>query len=111
MQPEDKVRLLHMIEATDDAIEFIAGISRAELEGDRKTMFAVIRCVEIIGEAASKISDTTRALAPAIPWNAIVGMRNRLVHAYFDVDTDVVWSTVAVELPDLKNRLLALLGE
>jgi uncharacterized protein with HEPN domain len=98
-----------MIEAADNAIAFVAGITRAELEQDRKTMFAVIRCVEIIGEAASKISDSTRTSAPDIPWNAIVGMRNRLVHAYFDVDTDVVWNTATVELPGLKERLQALL--
>lgn len=72
-------------------------------------MFAVIRCVEIIGEAASKVSEKTRSSAPDIPWAAIVGMRNRLVHAYFDVDTDVVWKTVTAELPALKTRLKTLL--
>lgn len=72
-------------------------------------MFAVIRCVEIIGEAASKISDATRISAPDIPWSAIVGMRNRLVHAYFEVDADVVWNTVTVELPGLRDRLKTLL--
>lgn len=109
MPPEDKIRLQHMIEAADNAIAFVAGITRAELEQDRKTMFAVIRCVEIIGEAASRISDATRASAPDIPWNAIVGMRNRLVHAYFDVDADVLWNTVTVELPALRQRLQTFL--
>lgn len=109
MPPEDKVRLLHMVEAAENAVAFVTGMTRAELERDRKTMFAVIRCVEIIGEAASRISDATRASAPDIPWTAIVGMRNRLVHAYFDVDTDVVWNTATVELPGLKDRLKTLL--
>jgi uncharacterized protein with HEPN domain len=109
MPPEDRVRLLHMIEAVDEAISFIADKTPSELENDRKTLFAVIRCVEIIGEAAAKISDATRALAPAIPWSAMVGMRNRLVHAYFDVDTDVVWKTVTIELPGLRNRLKLLI--
>lgn len=109
MPPEDRIRLLHMIEAAEAAIEFAAGSSRAELERDRKTLFAVIRCVEIIGEAAAKLSAETREAAPDVPWSAIVGMRNRLVHAYFDVDTDVVWKTVTAELPALKDRLQALL--
>lgn len=109
MQPEDRIRLLHMIEAAENAINFVAGGSRAELEQDRKTLFAVIRCVEILGEAAARLSDGARAAAPDIPWSAIVGMRNRLVHAYFDVDVDVVWKTVTVELPALKIRLHSML--
>lgn len=109
MLPEDRVRLLHMIEAADNAMSFVAGRSRPEIDQDRKTLFAVIRCVEIIGEAAGRISEATRAAAPDIPWSAIVGMRNRLVHAYFDVDVDVVWKTVTVELPALRSRLQSLL--
>lgn len=69
----------------------------------------MIRCIEIIGEAAARIGETTRARAPDIPWNIIVGMRNRLVHAYFDVDTQVVWKTTHTELPALKERLQTLL--
>jgi uncharacterized protein with HEPN domain len=109
MPPEDRVRLLHMIEAADEAISFVGDTSRAALESDRKTLLAVIRCVEIVGEAAAKVSDATRQGAPDIPWAAIVGMRNRLIHAYFDIDVDVVWKTVTVELPDLKARLQTLL--
>jgi uncharacterized protein with HEPN domain len=111
MLPEDRVRLLHMIEASDNAMSFVAGRSRPDIDQDRKTLFAVIRCVEIIGEAAGRISEATRAAAPDIPWSAIVGMRNRLVHAYFDVDVDVVWKTVTVELPALKQRLQGLLSQ
>jgi uncharacterized protein with HEPN domain len=109
MLPEDKVRLLHMIEAADDAIGFVADTTRGELERDRKTLLAVLRCVEIVGEAAARISEGTRASAPDIPWSAIVGMRNRLVHAYFDIDVDVVWKTVTIELPPLAKRLRQLL--
>ena len=109
MPPEDRVRLLHMIEAADEAISFVADKICAELENDRKTLFAVIRCVEIIGEAAAKVSEATRSTAPDVPWSAIVGMRNRLVHAYFDVDTEVVRKTVTAELPWLRSRLQQLL--
>lgn len=109
MPPEDRIRLLHMIEAATEAISFIADKTRTELENDRKTLFAVIRCVEIIGEAAAKVSEATRSTAPDVPWSAIVGMRNRLVHAYFDVDSEVVWKTVTTELPGLRCRLQQLL--
>jgi len=109
MPPEDRVRLLHMIEAADDALNFVAGFGIAELEQDRRTLFAVVRCVEIIGEAAARLSEATRAAAPDVPWNAIVGMRNRLVHAYFDVDTELVWKTVQIELPALRDRLQSLI--
>ena len=105
MPPEDRVRLLHMIEAADEAIRFVAGQSSAMLATDRKTLFAAIRCIEIIGEAAARVSTSTRESAPDVPWSAIVGMRNRLVHAYFDVDADLVWKTISVELPALKARL------
>lgn len=98
-----------MIEAADEAMSFIAGCTPTGLENDRKTLFAVIRCIEIIGEAAARVSDATRNSAPNVPWSAIVGMRNRLVHAYFDVDADLVWKTTSVELPVLKARLQALI--
>ena len=110
MLPEDRVRLLHMIEAADDAIGFVADYTPEKLEGDRKTLFAVIRCIEIIGEAAARVSDSTRATAPDIPWGAIIGMRNRLVHAYFDVDTELVWKTIHAELPALNRRLQELVS-
>lgn len=98
-----------MIEAADEAMSFIAGQTPTGLETDRKTLFAVIRCIEIIGEAAARVSDATRNSAPDVPWSAIVGMRNRLVHAYFDVDADLVWKTTSIELPTLKARLQTLI--
>jgi uncharacterized protein with HEPN domain len=64
-------------------------------------VFALVRAVEIIGEAASKISAEGRDELPAVPWSSIVSMRNRLVHAYFDVDLDILWNTVTEALPPL----------
>lgn len=69
MSPEDRVRQLHMIDAADEAVSFIAGHTPTGMETDRKTLFAVIRCIEIIGEAAARISDATRNSAPDVPWN------------------------------------------
>ena len=71
-------------------------------------VFAIVRALEIIGEAASKISEETRSAHGAIPWKAIIGMRNRLVHAYFDIDVRIVWVAVTEELPALLSQLKAL---
>jgi uncharacterized protein with HEPN domain len=71
----------------------------------------VLRAIEVIGEAANKVSEDIRLVNADIPWMAIVGMRNRLIHAYFDVDTDMVWETVQVEIPDLLTKLTGLLAQ
>jgi uncharacterized protein with HEPN domain len=68
-------------------------------------LFAVLRAIEIIGEAASRVSEETRNMVPAVPWGAVVAMRNRLIHAYFDVDTHIVWKTVTEEIPTLLEEL------
>lgn len=101
MKPDDIIRLRHMIEAGEAALGFIARRSRSDLGSDLMLQFALVRAVEIIGEAASKVSAETRSSAPAIPWPQIVAMRNRLVHAYFDIDRDILWVTVTEEIPDL----------
>lgn len=111
MSPEDRVRLMHMVEAIDNATSFLAGRPRADLDRDRMLLFAVIRCIEIVGEAAGKVSESARQLAPDIPWHAMTGMRNRLTHAYFDVNTEIVWKTATIELPSLRKSLEALLAD
>jgi uncharacterized protein with HEPN domain len=111
MQPEDRTRLHHMIDAAVTVVQFITGRRREDLDDDRMLLFAVVRAIEILGEAASKVSAATRAAAPDIPWSTIVSMRNRLIHGYFDIDTTIVWKTATVEIPDLLQRLRAVLGE
>ncbi len=71
-------------------------------------LFALVRAIEIVGEAASKVGEATREASTDIPWPLIVSMRNRLVHAYFNVDHEVVWKTATEELPQLLPRLRAL---
>lgn len=68
-------------------------------------LFAVVRAIEIVGEAASKISPAARAEHATIPWSAIIAMRNRLVHAYFEIDTDIMWVAVQQEIPALMLQL------
>jgi uncharacterized protein with HEPN domain len=97
-----------MIEAAESAVQFMAGRSRADLDTDRMLLFAVVRAIEVVGEAASKLSEEFRAAHPSIPWRAIIGMRNRLIHAYFDIDTETVWETTMQELPPILNQLREL---
>jgi uncharacterized protein with HEPN domain len=86
----------------------VAGRTRADLDTDRMLLFALVRAVEIIGEAASRLSDETRSAAPAVPWPRIVSMRNRLIHVYFDIDHDVLWKTATEEIPQLLTLLRPL---
>jgi len=111
MRPEDRTRLRHMLDAGETVAQFIAGRRREDLDADRLLLFAVVRAIEVLGEAASKVSAEARAAAPDIPWGTIVSMRNRLIHGYFDIDTTIVWKTATVEIPDLLQRLRAVLGE
>jgi uncharacterized protein with HEPN domain len=83
--------------------------ARTDPTTDRMLVLSLVKELEIIGEAANKVSAETRSQSNAIPWQDISGMRNRLIHAYFDVDLDVVWSTVTKDLPALKAELDRLL--
>jgi uncharacterized protein with HEPN domain len=100
-----------MIEAAETACGFVSGKVRGDLDSDRMLVFALVRAIEIVGEAGSKASAPTREGASDIPWSRIVSMRNRLIHAYFDVDREVVWKTATEELPQLLPRLKALIGQ
>jgi uncharacterized protein with HEPN domain len=111
MSPDDRIRLQHMADAAEAALRFCQGRMRADLDSDDMLRFALTRAVEILGEAASRVSEEARAQTPGIPWAPVVGMRNRLVHAYFDVDADILWTTVNDSLPALLSELQAALRE
>jgi uncharacterized protein with HEPN domain len=98
-----------MLEAAENAQRFILGKNRADLDTDPMLLFALVRAIEILGEAASKVSTEQRAASATVPWVTIVAMRNRLIHAYFDIDRDIVWKTVTEEIPSLRSQLLQLL--
>ncbi len=105
MRRDDAIRLRHMLDATQEAISFASGKKREDLDADRMLVLSLVKDIEIIGEAATKISEDCRRVLPEIPWKNIVAMRNRLIHGYFDIDLDIVWKTVAEELPPLLNLL------
>jgi uncharacterized protein with HEPN domain len=100
-----------MLEAAREAVSFAAGRERADLDRDRMLALALVRSVEVVGEAASQVSATCRAQYSSIPWREVISMRNRLIHAYFDVSLDTVWSTVIEDLPKLIAELEKIVGE
>lgn len=91
--------LQDMLENAKRAIQFAAGMNYETFAKDDKTIYAVIRAVEIIGEAAVNIPEDVRSKYPDIPWRDIKGMRNKLVHQYFGVNMEVVWQTIHEDLP------------
>lgn len=105
MQRNDAIRLRHMLDAAREALSFVAGKRRSDLDADRMLVLSLVKSVEIIGEAASRVSDECKREHNEIPWQDIISMRNRLIHAYFDIDLDIVWDTVGEELPPLARRL------
>lgn len=98
---DDPTRLNHMLQAATEALEFIQGCSRESLERDRKLVLALLKEIEIIGEAAVHLSPQCRERHPQLPWKDIIGMRNRLIHAYHDVDLNILWDTVTLALEPL----------
>jgi uncharacterized protein with HEPN domain len=111
MRADDSIRLRHMLDAARDALSFVVGREREDLDRDRMLALALVRSIEIIGEAGARVSAEGRTEVPGIPWAEIIAMRNRLIHAYFDVDLDIVWETVKNDLPPLVATLERILAE
>ncbi len=95
--------LSDILESINDITQFTAGMSFADFTADKKTINAVIRSLEIIGEATKKIPDSVRGQFPEEPWKEIAGMRDKLIHEYFGVDLQVVWTTINEDLAGFKK--------
>ncbi len=111
MRNDDRVRVAHMVDAAKSIAQFIAGRQRSDLDEDQMLLFAVVRAIEVLGEAASRMSEEARSQSPHIRWRSIISMRNRLVHEYFDIDPEIVWKTATAEIPLLLPSLQALAEE
>ncbi|MPZ23433.1 MAG: DUF86 domain-containing protein [Dehalococcoidia bacterium] len=98
-----------MRDAGRDALAFIGGKTVLDLESEPTLAPALVQRLEVIGEAASHVTEATRAEIPLIPWSQVVGIRHRLVHAYYDIQLGIVWSTVVVDLPPMVEALEAFL--
>ena len=101
----DGAYLLDMLLAARDAVDFAGQITYSQFENSRLHQNAIFKALEIVGEAASRVSSEMRESQPDIPWHEIIGMRNRLVHVYFDLDIGLVWQTVQEDLPPLIAQL------
>jgi len=104
-QHDLRVRLRHMLDASREAAALVVGRSRAEYDGDRTLRLALIRLLEVVGEAASRIPMEFRDEHPEIPWFGVVGLRNRLIHGYDDIDYDIVWQILTGDIPSLVAAL------
>lgn len=105
--------LEHILEAAERATEYVSGIPDANaFESNGIAQDAVVRCIEIVGEAASKILKADPAFVsrhPEVPWQQMSAMRNRVIHNYFDIDYEVVWRTAREDLPKLCVQIKALM--
>jgi uncharacterized protein with HEPN domain len=105
MKREYADSLRDMLDNAQRAIQFTKGMDYKSFSEDEKTVYAVIRAVEIIGEAAANIPAKVRSKYPGIPWREVKGMRNKLVHHYFGINMEVVWQTIHEDLPMLIEAL------
>ena len=105
MFEDDEIRLRHALDAASEAVNFTKGHLRIDLDTDRKLSLALVRLLQVIGEAARGISIEFRREHSELPWKSMIGMRDRLIYGYFEVNLDVVWKTVTSDLPQLIKKL------
>ena len=103
--------LQDIVAAADRIASYVEGCTRGEFEADQMRIDAVIRNLGIIGEAVKKIPDSIRERYPSVPWHNISGLRNRVVHVYFNVDMDIIWDVVQSKLPPLRTQIQQLIKE
>ena len=109
-QSEDTARIRHMLESALEACQFLGDKAFDDFRDNRLFGNAIVRSLEVVGEAASQVTNEYKITHPSIEWRVIISMRNRLIHAYFDIDFWVVWKTVRDDLPGLIEQLRTLLG-
>jgi uncharacterized protein with HEPN domain len=108
---DDAVRLRHMLDHAREAVELCRGRTRQDLGSDRLLNLAMVRLVEVVGEAANRVTTSKQEAHPEIAWREIVSMRNRIIHGYDTVDLDILWSVIQDDLPRLVEQLRAAIGE
>ncbi len=109
MPDKNATRLRHMLDHAEEARDMIQGRTREDLDTDRQLNLALVRLLEIVGEAAGRVAPESRTRYPDIPWMEIVGLRNRLIHGYDSVDLDVLWQILTKDLPPLIAALRRIL--
>jgi uncharacterized protein with HEPN domain len=101
--------LQDIYDAVNDVATFIEGMTYQDFLKDKKTINAVIRSIEVIGEASKQLPKAVRDKNPSIPWKKISGMKNKVIHEYFGVDIEIVWKTAKKQIPALKKNIFDLL--
>ena len=109
MKKEPNVFLQHILENISRIESFSEGLTKEKLEKDDRTQYAIIRAIEIIGEAIKNLPQELTEKHPEIPWKDIAGTRDKIIHQYFDIDLDTVWDTLQKDIPDLKNKIQKLI--
>lgn len=100
-----------ILNSIEEVEEFTSGMTLEDFSKDKKTINAVVRSLEVLGEAAKKIPQSIRKTHPDLPWNKMAGMRDKLIHQYFSVDLDILWKVVTEDLPPLKPNIKKILKE
>lgn len=100
-----------ILESVNALEEFVKGLKQSDFTQDKKTVFASIRCFEVIGEAVKKIPNSIKSKYPDIPWRTIAGMRDKLIHEYFGVDKKVLWMSIKEDMPKLKQQIEKVIRE
>lgn len=108
-KPNNADRLRHILDAVERIERHLNGCDKQTFDTDEKTQDAVVRQMEIIGEAATNLSQDLRSKNPQVEWQIATAMRNRLIHGYFDVDAEIVWNTAQNDLPILKTEVEKIL--
>jgi len=108
---KDKAYLKHILDAISDIEKFTEGVTKEEFYGNKEKQYAVLRALEIIGEATKNLSEELKAKHRQVPWREITGMRDKLIHEYFGVNLELVWETIKSDLPKLKEKVSRILNE
>jgi uncharacterized protein with HEPN domain len=111
MLQADIVRLKHMLDASNEIICFTRQKTQEDFNSDRKLQLSVVHLLEIIGEAGAGVSEEVQNKYPQIPWKSIIGMRNRLIHGYFDIDLIIVYKTATQDIPTLVEKLEQIVAQ
>lgn len=107
---DDRVRIRHALDAARKIVESTKTWRREDLDLEQLPTLGLIRLLEVIGEAAGAVSTDTQAAHPRVPWRQMAGLRNRLIHGYFNVNLDIVWDTVRKDIPPLVRELESALA-
>ena len=105
------VRVRHMLDHAREAVEMARGSTRADLDTQRQLSLALMRLMEVVGEAAARVPEAFRQQHPNLPWQDIADLRNRLIHGYDNVDLQIVWDVVKRDIPQIKPKIGLILKE